>query len=97
MQLRMIEIRNEMEMLESPLLRKIYEEVHFKVKSNNSNTKNDQKSNVYIVTKEDTIAKQMEYFDAAKKAIGADEVVKFVPSLKVCIGTLLMRMFGSQL
>lgn len=83
MQLRMLEIRNEIEMLENPVFRQTYEDVKFKTKSNNNNIKYDQKSNVYIVTKEDTFDKQLVYFEAAKKIVGTDEAVKFVPSLKV--------------
>lgn len=81
--LRMMEIRNEMGMLENPIFRRTYEDIHFKVKSNNNNVKYDQKANVYVVTKEDTFTKQMEFFDAAKRLIGAEEVVKFAPSLMV--------------
>lgn len=92
MQLRMLEIRNEIEMLENPVIRKTYEEVHFKAKSSNDATsKYDRKSNVYVVTKPDTIDKQMEYFESVKKLIGADEVVKCSPSLMVCFGSILLR------
>lgn len=83
MQLRMMEIHNKIDMLENPVIRQTYEDVHFKVKSNNNNVKYDQKANLYVVTKEDTFAKQMEYFEAARRMVGADEVIKFVPSLKV--------------
>lgn len=87
MQLRMLEIRNEIEMLENPVIRKTYEDVHFKVKSNNSTMtgEGDHKSNIFIVTMMDTIGKQMEYFDAVKKMINADEIVNFAPSLMVRI------------
>lgn len=85
MQLRMLEIRNEIEMLENPVIRKTYEDVHIKVKSNsNAADKSDQKPNVYVVTMADTINKQMEYFESIQKMIGADEVVKCAPSLLVC-------------
>lgn len=83
MQLRMMEIRNEIEMLENPVFRRTYEDVHFKAKANNNNVKYDQKSNVYIVTKEDSFNKQMEYFESARKLVGDNEIVKFIPSLKV--------------
>lgn len=83
MQLRMIEIRNEIEMLENPIFRRTYEDIHFKSKSNNNHVKYDQKANFYIVTKEDTFARQMEYLEAARTLVGANEIVKFVPSLKV--------------
>lgn len=85
MQLRMMEVRNEIEMLENPVFRRTYEDVHFKTKSNNNNVKYDQTSNVYIVTKEDSFTKQLEYFESARNVIGADEIVKLVPSLKVWI------------
>lgn len=84
MQLRMLEIRNEIEMLENPVIRRTYEDVHFKVKSNNMATgKSDQKSNIHIVTTLDTMDKQLAYFDTVGKSIDADEIVKFVPSLMV--------------
>lgn len=83
LQLRMIEIRNEIEMLENPVFRRTYEDVHFKAKSNSNKVKYDQKANVHIVTKRETLNRQMEYLEAARKIIGSDEVVKFVPSLKV--------------
>lgn len=81
MQLRMLEIRNEVEMLEIPGIRKTYEEVHFKAKSINDEA--DQKPNIYVVTMTDTINKQMEYFDAVKSVIGADEIIQCAPSLTV--------------
>lgn len=83
MKLRMIEIRNEIEVLENPVLRRTYEGIHFKVKSNNNNTKFDEKPNVYIVNKPAAFEKQMEYFDAARKLIDADQTVQCVPSLQV--------------
>lgn len=87
LQLRIIEIRNEIEMLENPVFRRTYEEINFKVKSNNNKMKYDQKVNVHVVTKEDTFTGQMKYLEAAKKLIGADEIVKFAPSLKVTTTT----------
>lgn len=83
MQLRMMEIRNKIEMLENPVMRKTYEDVHFN--TNNNVKSNDHKLNVFVVTKDDTIAKTVEYLNAAKIAIGADEIVKLMPSLKVCM------------
>lgn len=83
MQLRMIEIRNEIEMLENPIFRRTYEDIHFKSKSNNNHVKYDQKANFYIVTKKDTFARQMEYLEAARTLVGANEIVEFIPSLKV--------------
>lgn len=83
MQLRLVEIRNEVEMLENPTFRRTYENLHFKEKSKNNKIRSDQKANNFIVTMEDTINKQMEFVAAVAKLIGGDEVVKFNPSLKV--------------
>lgn len=84
MQLRMLEIRHKIEMLENPGLRKTYEDVYFKAESNNGAAdKSDQKPNVHIVTMVDTIDKQMEYLETIKQNIGAEEVVKCAPSLMV--------------
>lgn len=84
MQLRMLQIRNEIEMLEDPGIRKTYEDVHFKAKLINSAAdKSDQKPNAHIVTMVDSINKQMTYFETIKNMIGADEIVKCAPSLMV--------------
>lgn len=85
MHLRLVEIRNEIEMLENPVLRKIYEDINFnaKVIKNTKNASVDQKPSVYIVTKKATLQKQMEYLEVAKTLIGSDEVVNMLPSLKV--------------
>lgn len=78
--LRLAVIRNEIELLENPEMRKIYEEINFQPKAV---TNGDGYANVFIVTKEDTIAHQIEYLTAAKAAIDNDKVVKIVPTLKV--------------
>lgn len=85
MQLRMLEIRNELGMLENATMRKTYEDVYFKAKSNGAVTTGNgqQKSNVHIVTMADTITKQMEYFETVKKLIAAHDLVKCSPSLMV--------------
>lgn len=79
--LRLIEIRNEIEMLQNPLLRKAYEEVHFESVDNNNAA--NQKPSIFIVTKKDSIAKQIEYLEAAKGLIPNNEMVNMLPSLKV--------------
>lgn len=84
MQLRMVEIRNEVEMLENPMFRKAYEDLHFKEKSKNNNDKCNQNINTLIVTKKDNMKKMMEYFEAIEKLIGGDTAVDYFPSLKVC-------------
>lgn len=81
MQLRMLEIRNEIELLENVAIRKTYEDVYFKGKSDPSTLAD--KSNVYIVTMVDAISKQMQYFDTVKSLIGGDAIVKCAPSLMV--------------
>lgn len=84
MQLRILQIRNEIEMLEDPGIRKTYEDVHFKAKSiDNAADKSDQKPGVHVVTMVDSINKQMEYFETIKNMIGADEIVKCTSSLMV--------------
>lgn len=93
MQLRMLEVRNEIEMLENPVIRRTYEEVHFKAKSPNDKATDkcgNQKSNVHIVTMMDTIGKQIEYIETVGKIVGDDEIVKFAPSLMVRIMCLLI-------
>lgn len=82
--LRLAVIRNEIELLENPVMRKIYEEINFPPKAiANELDARDQKVNVFIVTKEDTIGHQMEYLAAAKGFIDEEKVVKIVPTLKV--------------
>lgn len=86
MHLRLFEIRKEIEILENPVFRKIYEDVHFnkKLVNNNKNLSVEQKPSIYIVTKKDSLPKQMEYLEAAKALIGNDDPVNMLPSLKVC-------------
>lgn len=90
MQLRMVEIRNEVEMLENPMFRKAYEDLHFKEKSKNNNDKCNQNINTLIVTKKDNMKKMMEYFEAIEKLIGGDTAVDYFPSLKVCLVTKIV-------
>ncbi|XP_031623409.1 protein nessun dorma isoform X2 [Contarinia nasturtii] len=81
MQLRMIQIRNEIEVLENPVLRRTYENINFKVKPNNNN---DQKAKVYSVTN-GTLDRQLEYFESIRKLVDGRESVTFLPSLKDCL------------
>lgn len=82
--LRLVIIRNEIELLENSEMRKIYEEINFHPMGNtNEIGAHGQQTNVFIVTKVDTIGRQMEYLTAAKTYINADEVVKIIPTLKV--------------
>lgn len=82
--LRLAVIRNEIELLENPEMRQIYEEINFQPMAlTNGLDRCDHKANVFIVTKEDTIGHQMEYLDAAKLVIDAGKIVKIIPTLKV--------------
>lgn len=84
--LRLAVIRNEIELLENPEMRQIYEEINFQPKGiADKMSAIDQQANVFIVTKEDTIDHQMEYLTAAKAFINADKVVKIIPTLKVSL------------
>lgn len=78
--LRLAVIRNEIELLENPEMRRVYEEINFNTKPSNDN---GSEAKSYIVTSRGTIDKQIEYFNAAKSFIGDDKIVHVVPSLKV--------------
>lgn len=78
MHLRLAVIKNEIELLENPEMRQIYEEINFPAPKSSSTS-----TNVYIVTKEDTIDKQIEYLNAAKATVGSSKSVKIVISLIV--------------
>lgn len=83
--LRMVQIRNEIEMLQNPSLRKAYEEVNFKTDSasNGSGKKTSDKPSVFIVTNKSPISGQIEYMEAAKLHVQSNEAVTLLPSLKV--------------
>lgn len=87
--LRLAMIRNEIELLENPIMRRTYEEIHFQPKAiANGLDVHNQKRNVnFIVTKEDTIGHQMEYLTAAKAFIDEEKLVKITPTLKECLNT----------
>lgn len=81
----MLQIRNEIEMLQNPMLRKAYEEVNFTADTVNSG--NGMKTlgtpNVFIVTRKSTIKQQIEFMEVAKMHITNDETINFLPTLKV--------------
>lgn len=82
--LRLAVIRNEIELLENPAMRQIYEEINFQPKAiANELDGRKQKANVFIVTKENTIGHQIEYLAATKALIDAVQVVKIIPTLRV--------------
>lgn len=81
----MVQIRNEIEMLQNPTLRKAYEEVNFKMESasNRSGKKTSDKPSVFIVTSKLPISQQIEYMEAAKIHVPNNEAVTLLPTLKV--------------
>lgn len=79
--LRLAVIRNEIEMLENPVMRKIYEEINFP--KENGCLSDKKPSSSYIVVKDNTIPNQINYLDAAKAFVGNEDVVKIISSLKV--------------
>lgn len=79
--LRLAVIRSEIEMLENPDMRKIYEEINFP--KENQCLADKKPSASYIVVNDDTIPNQISYLDAAKQFVGNEEVVKIISSLKV--------------
>lgn len=91
--LRLAVIRNEIEMLENPDMRKIYEEINFPKENGGAADKKPLGS--YIVVKDDTIPNQINYLDAAKAFVGNEEIVKIISSLKVGQGDMnfLKKMF----
>lgn len=81
----MVQIRNEIEMLQNPMLRKAYEEVNFNADTaHGANGKKTMSTpSVFIVTKKATIKQQIELMEEAKKCITDDEAVILLPSLQV--------------
>lgn len=82
-QLRLVQIRNEIEILENPMFRRTYEEIYFTPKNSMKGPLKSLNPSNFIVTKKDTISGQIEYLDAAKAIIGTDQMVNLLPSLKV--------------
>lgn len=80
--LRLAVIRNEIELLENPEMRKIYEEINFKEKGTEKPNANHKPMN-YIVTRDDTLDNQIEYLKAVKSYTQTNKLVKIIPTLKV--------------
>lgn len=78
--LRLAIIRNEIELLENTEMRQIYDEINFQSKPQLMGT---SEPNIYLVTKRETIEKQMECLEVAKSIIGSHKMVQFISSLKV--------------
>lgn len=83
-QLRLVQIRNEIEVLENPVLRKTYEELHVCPKNTAKNLSSNEPPNTFVVMKKDKISKQIDYINMAKTHVDADAPNNFVMSLKVC-------------
>lgn len=77
--LRMAVIKNEIELLENPEMRKMYEEIHFSTKVDGQSSG----STNYVVSRDGTIAQHMNYLEAAKVFIAQDKSVKIIPALQV--------------
>lgn len=84
--LRLAVIRNEIELLENPAMRQIYEEINFQPKAVEHGMNGcDRAPSVFIVTKDDTIGHQIEYLTAAKASVGDEKMIKIIPTLKVSL------------
>lgn len=79
--LRLTLIKSEVEVLENPETRKMYEEIHFPAKADTDT----DKPNSYIVSRDGTITQHLSYLEAVKKCISADKLVKIVPGLQECL------------
>lgn len=79
--LRMTVIRNEIELLENPEMREIYQEINFK----NVTESDANEIRSFIVATEDTLGRQIEYFNAVRAHAESDERTKVMPSLKECL------------
>lgn len=77
--LRLTLIKAEVELLENPDTRRMYEDIHFPEKPE-SDTPNN-----YIVSRNGTIPQHLSYLEAVKKCIPDDKSVKIVPSLQDCL------------
>lgn len=90
--LRLATIRNEIELLENPQMRKIYEEMKYSRKLNNAdknwkrcadNIKSDCKPiRTYIVSLPGSLNNQLKYLDMVKAMIPVDKSVQIVSSLQ---------------
>lgn len=83
--LRMVQIRNEIEMLQNPMLRKAYETIHFKADTAGAENgkKISSKPSVFVITKKCSINEQIEFMEEAKKHVSSHEPVNLLPSLQV--------------
>lgn len=76
--LRLTVIKSEVEVLENPETRKMYEEIHFpKLETNSPNN--------YIVSRDGTIPQHLSFLEAVKKCIPDEQSVKIVPGLQDCL------------
>lgn len=84
--LRLAIIRSEIEMLENPEMRKIYEEIKFDdekcVKRGLDQKCSERGLIAYVVTEPYTFNKQMKYLSTVGKFVGEDKLVQMCPSLQ---------------
>lgn len=80
--LRLAVIRNEIELLENPEMRQMYEEIHFPTRKTDTGNVT-KRSNIFMVSLEGTISDQIEYMNAAKTHVSDDKSVKIVTTLQV--------------
>lgn len=93
--LRLAVIKNEIELLENPEMRIMYEEIHFSTKSNNGNEHGETTN--YIVSRDGTISQHISYLEAAKAFIPEDKSIKIIPILQVWIDFALSITYFTQL
>lgn len=83
--LRLAVIRNEIELLENPEMRQMYEEIHFPTRITDTDLNVKKRPNIFMVSMEGTISDQIKYMNAAKAHVSEDESVKIVTTLQVNI------------
>lgn len=76
--LRLAAIKREIEFLENPDTRRMYEEINFPAAPTGDTP------NTYIVSRHGTIAQHLSYLEAVKKSIPDEKLVDIVPSLLDC-------------
>ncbi|XP_058814910.1 protein nessun dorma isoform X2 [Topomyia yanbarensis] len=83
--LRLNYIKNEVEILENPAMREIYEKVRFSDEISyfeRSNVHNEASADVFVVTHIGTVDQQIEYLTKAKLTIDENKVVRICDSLQ---------------
>lgn len=81
LQLRLVQIHNDIDLLINPVLRRTYEKLHITPKSDIDQVTGQSK--VFIVTKPDTIGNHYQYLETANRSLPINQIVELSPSLKV--------------